>query len=99
MTYILWETLGLLVYNLLVALLYGMDKWKAERGAWRIPEKVLLILAFLLGGAGAAVGMILFHHKSAKWKFRLLVPLALLLNLAAFVLFFMESAGGVGLFV
>lgn len=95
MTYILWETLGILVYNLLVALLYGLDKWKSKRGAWRIPEKVLLIFAFLLGAVGAAVGMILFHHKSAKWKFRLLVPLALLLNLAVFVLFFTESVGGV----
>ena len=41
-------TLALLIWNLLVFLIYGIDKSKARRGAWRIPEKILLLLALLV---------------------------------------------------
>ena len=70
---------------------YVIDKEKAKRGAWRIPEKVLILLAFLLGAVGAVMGMLWFNHKTAKMKFRLLVPLALILNLLIFMLFFWDS--------
>ena len=46
-------TLVLLIWNVMVFLIYGIDKSKARRGAWRIPEKFLLILAFTFGGFGA----------------------------------------------
>ena len=91
MTYIWWEILGVFAYNLVVALVYGIDKWKSTHGKWRIPEKVLLILSFLLGAVGAVMGMIWFNHKTAKPKFRILVPLALMLNLAVYMLFFWDS--------
>jgi len=48
---------------------------------WRISESALVLLAFLLGGAGAMFGMILFNHKTSKPKFRFLVPLAIIVNL------------------
>ena len=91
MTYIWWEILGVFAYNLVVALIYGIDKWKATHGKWRIPEKVLLLFSFLLGAVGAVMGMIWFNHKTAKMKFRLLVPLALIINLAVYMLFFWDS--------
>ncbi len=59
--------------------LYGIDKHRAVHGRWRIPEKVLILAAFLGGAAGALFGMLVFHHKTRKPKFRILVPLALLL--------------------
>ena len=43
-------TLVLLIWNVMVFLIYGIDKSKARRRAWRIPEKILLILAFTCGG-------------------------------------------------
>ena len=43
-------TLAFLIWNLLIFLIYGIDKSKARRGAWRVPEKILLILAFTCGG-------------------------------------------------
>lgn len=54
----------------------GIDKHRAVRKNWRIPEKTLLIIAFLGGGIGALLGMYLFRHKTRHMKFVLLVPLA-----------------------
>ena len=48
---------------------YGADKSKARRGAWRIPEKVLLGLSFFGGAAGGLCGMLLFRHKTRHWYF------------------------------
>ncbi len=75
------QALLLLGWNVLVALVYGLDKFFARRRMRRISENGLLVPAFLFGGLGAAMGMILFNHKTSKIKFRLLVPLAFVLNL------------------
>ncbi len=72
----------LTVWNLCVFILYGVDKLKAKRGSWRIKESTLLIPAFLFGGVGAMFGMVIFNHKTARPKFRALVPLAAMLNVA-----------------
>lgn len=63
-------TLVLLIWNVMVFLIYGIDKSKARRRAWRIPEKILLILAFTCGGFGAWLAGIIFHHKTRKWYFK-----------------------------
>ncbi len=73
----------LLVWNIIVMLIYGTDKIKAKRGSKRISEKALLLCAFLLGGCGAMLGMILFNHKTSKMKFRLLIPLFVVVEIAA----------------
>lgn len=70
-------------WNAVVFLLYGFDKLAAKTGGRRVPEKALLSCAFLMGGAGAGFGMLLFHHKTRKYKFTIGVPLALLVNIAA----------------
>ena len=63
-------TFAILIWNLLVFMIYGTDKSKAKRGAWRIPEKYLLSFAFLCGGFGAWLAGITFHHKTRKWYFK-----------------------------
>ena len=63
-------TFALLIWNLLIFVIYGIDKSKAKRGAWRIPEKYLLSFAFLCGGFGAWLAGVTFHHKTRKWYFK-----------------------------
>lgn len=74
---VLWTAcIYLTTVNLIAFILYGADKAKAKRGAWRIPEAVLIGLAFLGGAAGAWLGMLVFRHKTRHTKFRILVPAA-----------------------
>ena len=72
----------LVAVNLLAFVLYGLDKDKAKRGAWRIPEATLLLVAFLGGSLGALLGMEVFRHKTKHAKFKILVPLFLVLHVA-----------------
>lgn len=74
----------LLVYflclcSIITFVLFGLDKGKAIKHRWRISEHTLLI-ASLFGGIGGLLGMLLFHHKTRKWKFRILVPLFALID-------------------
>ena len=62
--------------------LMGADKRRAEKGACRIPEKVLFGVSFLLGGVGSLVGMFVFRHKTKHASFRILLPLSALWSLA-----------------
>ena len=72
----------LLVMNAVAYAAFGRDKRLALEGAFRIPEARLLLYAALGGALGAWIGMRAFHHKTKKWKFRILVPVCLLLHLA-----------------
>ena len=58
----------LLANNIITFLLYGIDKWKAKRARWRIPESVLLGLAAIGGSIGAWLGMRVWHHKTQHKK-------------------------------
>lgn len=78
---------SILIWNFAVMLVYGVDKLLARNHARRISENALVTCAFLLGGAGAMFGMVIFNHKTSKPKFRFLVPLATILNVAAILLF------------
>ena len=60
----------LIFINLFAFCTYG----KAKKGAWRVPEKTLLILALIGGSAGAIAGMMCFRHKIRKAKFMITVP-------------------------
>lgn len=71
-----------LLINLLAYILYGVDKQRAVQSAWRIPERSLLFMAFLGGGIGSALGMLLWHHKTRKTKFRVFVPVWLAVHIA-----------------
>lgn len=74
------------VINVISFLAYGIDKMKAKRGWWRIPEKVLLGLAFFMGEIGAFLGMKVFHHKTKHWYFKVFVPLFAVLQIIGFIL-------------
>lgn len=71
----------LVIVNILAFILYGLDKQKAVRKQWRIPEVQLLGIAVIGGSIGAILGMQFFHHKTRKWKFKIGVPVFLALQL------------------
>ena len=79
----------LLAVNVLTFIVYGVDKWKARRGRWRVPEATLMGLAALGGSVGAWLAMQLFRHKTQKKKFRYGVPILFVLQVAA-VLFYLN---------
>ena len=72
----------LLVWNIIVMLVYGIDKILARMHKRRVRELTLLLCAFLMGGCGVIMGMVLFNHKTSKIKFRILVPLAFVAEVA-----------------
>ena len=85
----------LIVINVVTFLVYGIDKWKAKKGSWRISEATLLILAAIggreatllilaaIGGSiGALLGMKIWHHKTMHKKFKYGLPLILLAQIA-----------------
>ena len=71
----------LLVWNLIVYVVYTVDKQRARHKQWRVPESVLLTLAFAAGGLGALLGMIFNRHKIRQLKFKILVPAALIIQI------------------
>lgn len=74
--------------NIITFALFGIDKRKAVKHKWRIPEAILLLFSWIGGGIGALLGMLIFHHKTRKWKFRILVPLSIVAWIAATVVMY-----------
>lgn len=70
--------LYLLIINAVGFLLMLIDKQKARRGAWRIPEATLMGVAFIGGSIGSIAGMYLFRHKTRHPKFTLGIPIILI---------------------
>lgn len=79
-------TYGILLYLLVVNIvafgMYGIDKYKARHARWRISEAALLWIAVAGGSIGALCGMRVWHHKTMHKKFRYLLPLILVLQVA-----------------
>ena len=72
----------LLGINAVTFIVYGIDKYKAKKAKWRIPEATLLLLAVLGGSIGAWMGMKVWHHKTMHKKFKYGIPAILLIQVA-----------------
>ncbi len=72
----------MLIMSLAALISYKKDKGLAQRGAYRTPERTLLLLAACFGGIGAFIGMRLFRHKTKHLRFQILVPLCMVLQIA-----------------
>jgi uncharacterized membrane protein YsdA (DUF1294 family) len=79
-----------LVLNLITFFVYGIDKWKAKKGKWRISEATLLILAAVGGSIGAWCGVKVWHHKTLHKKFRYGIPAIIILQIAAIIFGFIQ---------
>ena len=72
----------LLAVNIVTFLLYGIDKYKAKKGKWRISEATMLTMAAIGGSIGAWAGMRLWHHKTMHKKFKYGIPLIIIMQIA-----------------
>ena len=79
----------LLFFNLLAFTLFGIDKRKAIRNAYRIPEKTLFLVTILGGSLGAFLGMRFYHHKTRRTSFRIGIPVILCRRLVLVLLLFL----------
>lgn len=71
----------LIFMNIFGLLLMGIDKHKAKKNRWRIPEKTLFLTSLLGGSIGTLVGMYLFRHKTRHWYFVMGMPAILILQI------------------
>ena len=76
-----------LIINLIGFLVMYIDKQKAKKGKWRIPEKTLFIITGLGGGIGTIIGMYTFRHKTQKIAFVIGFPLITILEIIAIIYF------------
>ena len=70
-----------IIINIISFLITGIDKLLAITNKRRISEKTLLTLAFLGGSIGTFISMFLFHHKTKKIKFKILIPLFIIMQI------------------
>jgi uncharacterized membrane protein YsdA (DUF1294 family) len=73
----------LMLTNLFAFILMGVDKRRAAKNKWRIPERTLLLACVPFSALGGLLGMNIFHHKTKKPKFSVGVPVMLLIECAA----------------
>lgn len=83
----------LAIINLITFITYGVDKNKAKKGAWRIPEKTLIMLAVIGGSIGAYVGMQVFRHKTKHALFFIGVPLIFVIQVVVVIYYWMTYIG------
>lgn len=73
--------LYLIIINALAFLLMLLDKYKAKKKLWRIPEGLLLSIATAGGSLGALIGMYLVRHKTKHLQFAIGIPVLLLIHI------------------
>ena len=91
----LMNAMILLIYYFLFVNLTGLfsmylDKERAKKRAFRIPEATLFTIAIIGGSVGSLVGMYLFRHKTRHWTFVIGMPAILFLQLAVLVLLYLS---------
>lgn len=75
----------LLAINIFGFFIMWLDKRKAKKGAWRIPEKTLFIVTALGGGIGTIAGMYTFRHKTQKIQFVIGFPFITILEIIGII--------------
>lgn len=85
---IVWIYLA--VINLIGFISMGVDKKKAKKGAWRVPEKILFLFPVLGGGLGSWIGMYTFRHKTKHWYFVIGIPAIFFIELGVAIYFLMK---------
>ena len=79
-----------IIINIFAFLAMFIDKRKAQKGKWRIPENTLLLLALIGGSIGALVVMYTFRHKTKKLRFTIGFPVILILQIILGILIYVD---------
>ena len=79
--------LYVIIINIIGFLIMGIDKFKAQRGYWRTPEKTIFMITLLGGGIGTVAGMYVFRHKTKKLKFTIGLPTILISEIVLIIYF------------
>lgn len=82
MNELIYAVSAIALWNVITFSLYGVYKIRARKIKWRISEATLIVCALLMGGVGALHGMSVFHNKTKHLKFKLLIPLAVIVNVS-----------------
>lgn len=77
--------------NVLSFCMMGIDKWKAKRERWRIPERTLFLVSIFGGSIGSLIGMHLFRHKTKKLRFLIGLPIILVLQILCGLFLFLHQ--------
>ena len=80
----------LIMINILAFLMMKLDKYKARKHAWRVPEKSFFLLSIIGGSLGTWIGMYICHHKTRQWYFVVGIPIILSLQ----ILLILKVKGG-----
>ncbi|MCQ2543920.1 MAG: DUF1294 domain-containing protein [Lachnospiraceae bacterium] len=72
----------LAIVNITGFIIMGVDKSKAKRRKWRIPEATLFLVAAIGGSIGSIAGMYTFRHKTKHWYFVVGMPAILVIQIA-----------------
>lgn len=83
--------LYILAINLFGFFIMWLDKRKAKKGSWRIPEKTLFIITALGGGIGTIIGMYTFRHKTQKLNFVIGFPFITILEIIGIIWYFVSK--------
>lgn len=78
----------MIIINLIGFIIMGVDKKRAIRGAWRISEASLFLIALLGGALGCTLGMHHFRHKTRHWYFKYGMPSIFVVQILLLLLFF-----------
>ena len=79
-----------IVINIIGFFIMWLDKRKAKKGAWRIPEKTLFIITAIGGGIGTTAGMYAFRHKTQKIQFVIGFPFITILEIITIIYFIIK---------
>ena len=79
-----------IVINIIGFFIMWLDKRKAIKGSWRLPEKTLFIITALGGGIGTIAGMYTFRHKTQKIQFVIGFPFITILEIVTIVYFVLK---------
>lgn len=78
--------------NLLTLFLMRVDKQKAIKNQFRIPERTFFLLSLLGGAIGTYIGMKIFRHKTKHGRFTIGIPILIIVNLATFIYAFVSMS-------
>ena len=86
MSVISYIVLYLAIINMTGLIIMGIDKLRARKRAWRIPESTLFVIALMGGSLGTTIGMHLFRHKTLHWYFLYGMPAILFMQIAIVII-------------